>query len=307
MLQPIILPGYVGAAGSPTGNVGSMTNKGVELELGYHKKLGEFDLKFSGNASYLKNEITELGTVDYITGATFQSSSYEISRLAVGHPIGAFYGFEVLDIFQSMSKVQAYVDKNGNMIQPNAKPGDFRFADLNSDGKIDANDRTFIGDPTPTWSYGFTINAAFKGFDLLVFCQGVAGNDVFNGLRRLDIPTANWTSDALGRWTGPNTSTDYPRLVIGDPNGNFSKPSTFFLTNGAYFRFKTIQLGYSIPKKIVNKIGIQLLRVYVTTNNLITFTKYEGYDPEIGGSSYGIDRGVYPQARSFMIGIAVTI
>jgi TonB-linked SusC/RagA family outer membrane protein len=307
MLQPVILPGYVGAAGFPTGNVGSMTNKGVEMELGYHKKIGEFDLKFSGNASYLKNEITELGTVDFISGATFQSSSYEISRLAVGHPIGAFYGFQVLDIFQSMSKVQGYVDKNGNMIQPNAKPGDFRYADLNSDGKIDANDRTFIGDPTPTWSYGFTINAAFKGFDIMVFCQGVAGNDVFNGLRRLDIPTANWTSDALGRWTGPGTSTDYPRLAVGDPNGNFSKPSTFFLTNGSYFRFKTIQLGYTIPKKIVEKIGLQLLRVYVTTNNLITFTKYKGYDPEIGGSSYGIDRGVYPQARSFMIGLTVTI
>ncbi|MCX6279944.1 MAG: TonB-dependent receptor [Bacteroidetes bacterium] len=307
MLQPVILPGYIGANGSPTGNVGSMSNKGVELELGYHKKFGEFDFKFSGNASYLKNEITDLGTVEYISGATFQSSSYEISRLAVGHPMGAFYGFEVLDIFQSMSKVQAYVDKNGNMIQPNAKPGDFRYADLNEDGKIDANDRKFIGDPTPTWSYGFTLNTAFMGFDLLVFCQGVAGNDVFNGLRRLDMPTANWTSDALGRWTGVGTSTDYPRLVIGDPNGNFSKPSTFFLTNGAYFRFKTIQLGYTFPKAIVSKIGLQLLRIYVTANNLFTITKYKGFDPEIGGASYGIDRGVYPQARSFMIGLTVTI
>ena len=306
MLQSVILPGYVGT-GNPLGNVGSMTNKGVEMELGYHKKLGEFDLKFSGNASYLKNEITDLGTVEYISGATFQSSAYEISRLAVGHPIGAFYGFETMGIFQSESQVQNYVDKNGNMIQPNAKAGDFKFADLNEDGKIDANDRTFIGDPTPTWSYGFTINAAFKGIDLLVFCQGVAGNDVFNGLRRLDIPTANWTSDALGRWTGPNTSNDYPRLVVGDPNGNFSKPSTFFLTNGAYFRFKTIQIGYSFPKSIISKAGMQLLRIYVSANNLFTFTKYQGYDPEIGGSSYGIDRGVYPQARSFMVGLSVTL
>ena len=306
MLQPVILPGYVGAAGAPTGNVGSMTNKGVELELGYHKKLGEFDLKFSGNASYLKNEITDLGTVDYITGATFQSSSYEISRLAVGHPMGAFYGFQVLDIFQSQSKVQGYVDKNGNMIQPNAKAGDFRFADLNGDGKIDANDRTFIGDPTPTWSYGFTINAAWKGIDIVVFCQGVAGNDVFNAMRRLDIPTANWTSDALGRWTGTGSTNSYPRLVVGDPNGNFSKPSTFFLTNGSYFRFKTIQLGYSLPKSFINKIGMQNLRFYISANNLITITKYNGYDPEIGGSSYGIDRGVYPQARSFMAGLSLT-
>ncbi len=307
MLQAVILPGYVGAAGYPTGNVGSMSNKGVELELGYKKKLGAFDLGFNGNVSYLKNEITDLGTVDYITGATFQSSAYEISRLAVGHPIGAFYGFEVLSIFQSMAEVRYHKDKNGNIIQPDAKPGDFQFADLNEDGKIDANDRTFIGDPTPTWSYGFTLNGAFKGFDVMLFCQGVAGNDVFNGLRRLDIPTANWTADALDRWTGPGTSDTYPRLVIGDPNKNFSSPSTFYLTNGSYFRFKTIQLGYTLPKTVVSKIGLQMLRVYVSTNNLFTITKYQGFDPEIGGSSYGIDRGVYPQAKSFMVGLAVTL
>ena len=307
MLQDVIIPGYVGASGNPKGNVGTMTNKGVELELGYHKKLGDFDLSFSGNASYLKNEITDLGGLEYLPGgATFQSSSYEISRSAIGHPIGAFYGFDILGIFQSESQVQNYKDKNGNMIQPNAKPGDFKFSDLNGDGKITADDRTFIGDPTPTWTYGFTINAAWKGIDIVVFCQGVAGNDIFNGLRRLDIPTANWTSDAMGRWTGINSSTTYPRLVLGDPNKNFSSPSTFFLSNGSYLRFKTIQIGYTIPKNFVNKIGLQNLRFYVSANNLLTFTKYSGYDPEIGGSSYGIDRGVYPQARSFMAGLTVT-
>jgi TonB-dependent starch-binding outer membrane protein SusC len=306
MLQAVILPGYVGASGSPTGNVGSMTNKGVEMELGYHKKFGDFDVGFSGNASYLKNEITDLGTVDYLTGATFQSSSYEISRLAVGQPIGSFYGFQTLGIFQSKSQVQAYTDENGKMIQPNAQPGDFKFADLNGDGKIDANDRTFIGDPTPTWSYGFTVNAAWKGIDLVVFCQGVAGNDVFNAMRRLDITTANWTADAMGRWHGIGTSETYPRLVVGDPNKNFSSPSPFYLTNGAYFRFKTIQLGYSLPKKVIDKIGMQQFRIYVSGNNLLTFTEYNGYDPEIGGSSYGIDRGVYPQARSYMFGVNLT-
>ncbi|MEI6575331.1 MAG: TonB-dependent receptor [Bacteroidota bacterium] len=306
MLQDVVLPAYVGTAGYPTGNVGSMSNKGVEIELGYKTKLGDFDLGVSGNVSYLKNEITDLGTVDYITGASFQSSSYEISRLQVGHPIGSFYGFEVLDIFQSMSQVQHYVDKNGNMIQPNAKPGDFKWADLNGDGKIDANDRTFIGDPTPTWSFGFTINAAWKGLDLVLFCQGVAGNDVFNGLRRLDMPSANWTTDALGRWHGINTSSDYPRLVLGDPNKNFSNPSTFFLTDGSYLRVKTIQLGYTLPKDLIKKFGMQSLRIYISTNNPLTFTKYKGYDPEIGGSSFGIDRGVYPQAKSFMAGLSVT-
>lgn len=307
MLQDVILPLYVGAEGNPKGNVGSMTNKGVELELKYNKKFGDFDLGFNGNVSYLQNEITDLGQLQVLPGgASFQASNYPISRTEVGHPIGAFYGFEILGIFQSQSQVQNYVDKNGNMIQPNAKAGDFKFADLNGDGKISGDDRTFIGDPTPTWTYGFTINAAWKNFDLTIFCQGVAGNDIFNGLRRLDISGANWTSDAMGRWTGINTSTTYPRLDINDPNKNFSSPSTFFLSNGAYFRFKTVQLGYNIPKTLVNKIGIQALRVYVSSNNLFTITQYNGFDPEIGGGSYGIDRGVYPQARSFIAGLNVT-
>ncbi len=307
MLQPIILPGYVGAAGSPTGNVASMTNKGVELELGYHKQLGQVNFEVKGNCSYLKNEITDLGTVEFRTGANFQSSAYEISRLTVGQPVGSFYGFQVLDIFNSIAEVQHHKDKDGNMIQPNAKPGDFRFADLNSDGKITADDRTFIGDPTPTWTYGFTVSANYKGFDVLLFGQGCAGNDVFNGLRRLDIPAANWTTDALDRWTETNHSQDFPRIVNGDPNKNFTNPSTFYLTSGAYFRIKTLQIGYTIPKTIINKIGLQQLRIYVSSNNLATFTKYTGFDPEIGGGSYGIDRGVYPQARSFVFGLNVTI
>ncbi len=306
MLQPIILPSYVGVAGSPTGNVASMTNKGIELELGYRKQLGEVDLKVSGNASYLKNEITDLGTVEYRTGAGFQSSDYELSRNMVGQPIGSFYGFQILDVFQSAAEVNYHKDENGNKIQPNAKPGDFKYADLNGDGKITADDRTFIGDPTPTWSYGATVNVSSRGFDLMVFGQGVAGNDVYNGLRRLDIPSANWTTAALGRWTGEGTSSDFPRLVNGDPNRNFSYPSNFYLTSGAYFRIKTLQIGYTIPKMVLDKIGIQTLRVYVSSNNLATFTKYPGFDPEIGGGSYGIDRGVYPQARSFLAGINVS-
>jgi len=307
MLQPIVLPAYVGAAGSPTGNVASMTNKGFEIELSYRTQIKDLALELKGNTSYLQNEITDLGTVQYRTGANFQASSYEISRLAVGQPIGSFYGFEILGIFQSLGEIQKYANSDGTLIQPGAKPGDFKYADLNGDGKIDADDRTFIGDPTPTWSYGFTVSAAYKNFDLLVFGQGVGGNDIFNGLRRLDIPSANWTTDALDRWQGVGTSNEYPRLVHADPNRNFSNPSTFHLTNGAYFRVKTIQLGYNFPRTYTQKIGLQQLRLYVGANNLITVTQYKGYDPEIGGASFGIDRGFYPQARSFMAGINVTI
>ncbi len=306
MLRPIILPAYVGS-GNPTGNVASMTNKGFELELGYRKQIGDLYVDVKGNTSYLKNEITDLGTVDYIAGASFQSSTYEISRLAVGHPIGAFYGFQTLGIFKKQSDVLNYVDpETGDPIQPNAEPGDLKFADLNGDGKIGPEDRTFIGDPTPTWTFGFTASAAYKGFDIMVFGQGVAGNDIFNGLRRLDITSANWTTAALDRWTEDNRSTDFPRLVLGDPNKNFTSPSSFYLSNGSYFRIKTLQIGYTLPKSILSSIGFQKLRVYVSSNNLFTITGYEGYDPEIGGSSFGIDRVIYPQARSFLAGVNVT-
>jgi TonB-linked SusC/RagA family outer membrane protein len=303
MLRPIILPAYVGS-GNPIGNVASMTNKGVELELGYRRDLKNISFDIKGNVSYLKNEITDLGTVDYISGASFHASAYEISRLTVGESIGAFYGFKTLGVFKKQSEILSYTDPlTGNLIQPKAQPGDLKFADLNGDGKIGPEDRTFIGDPTPNWTFGITASLNYKKFDLLIFGQGVAGNQIFNGLRRLDIPSSNWTTAALDRWTPENPVTDFPRLVAGDPNKNFTSPSDFYLSDGAYFRIKTLQIGYTLPVSLSNKIGIQKLRVYVSSNNLLTFTGYTGYDPEIGGGSFGIDRGIYPQARAFIGGV----
>ncbi len=307
MLQPIILPAYIGAVGSPTGNIASMTNKGFEVELSYRKRFGDLDLELRGNTSYLVNEITDLGGVDFRTGAFFHGSTYEISRLMVGYPIGVFYGFEVLGVFQSAGEIQNHVNADGALLQPNARPGDFRYNDVNADGVINDDDRTFIGDPTPTWSYGLTVSGRFRGFDLLVFAQGVSGNDIYNALRRLDIPAANWTSAALGRWNGVGTSTTFPRIVEGDPNKNFNNPSSFHLSPGDYIRIKTIQIGYTIPRALAARAGLEQFRVYVSALNPLTFTQYNGFDPEIGGWSFGIDRGFYPQARSFMIGVNVGI
>jgi len=307
MLLGVQLPGYVGAGGSPIGNVADMENTGYELELGYNNTFGDLKFGLRGNISHLKNRITYLGAdKDFLTGATLQSSQYELSRTAVGHAIGSFYGYQILGIFQNQAEVNNYKSKNGQLIQPDARPGDFKWADLDSVAGIGAGDRTFIGDPTPDWSYGFTFDAAYKGFDLVVFGQGAAGNQIFNGLRRLDIPTANWTTRALNRWTGEGTSNDFPRLTTNDPNHNFSNPSSFYLEDGDYFRIKVLQLGYSLPRGLINKINFQKVRIYVSANNLVTFTKYTGFDPEIGGGSYGIDRGFYPQARSFTGGINVT-
>ncbi|MDB5250890.1 MAG: TonB-dependent receptor, partial [Flaviaesturariibacter sp.] len=308
ILQTIQIPGYVGASGGPVGNVADMENTGYELELGYNRMIGDVRLNVKGNVSHLQNRVTFLGQGKAFLegGAALQSSQYNLTRIAVGHAIGSFYGFEQLGIFQTQAEVDAYRNKNGQLIQPGARPGDFKWADLDTNGVINASDRTFIGDPTPDWSYGFNVNAAYKGFDLTVFGQGAAGNQIYNALRRLDIPTANWTTKALNRWTGTGTSNDFPRMTIDDPNKNYSSPSSFLLENGDYFRIKMLQIGYSLPRTLLNRAHFQNVRVYVSANNLVTFTKYTGYDPEIGGGSYGIDRGFYPQAKSFTAGINLT-
>lgn len=299
------IPAYVGAISNPAANVATMENRGLELELNYRKDLGDWYLSVSANGSYLENEVTDLGAgVDFLSGGqSFHASNYPITRTAVGQPINSFYGFQSLGIFQTPGEVEAYLNADGLPIQPGAQPGDFKWADLDGDGAITEMDRTFIGDPTPTYTFGLTINAAYKGFDLLLFGQGAAGNMIFQGLRRLDVANANWQGRALGRWTGEGTSTDFPRLVNGDPNNNFSNPSTFYLEAGDYFRLKTVQLGYTFPNHLIGKAGLEYLRLYLMAENLLTFTNYTGYDPEIGGGVFSIDRGIYPQARSFMLGL----
>ena len=309
MLLSEQLPLYVGAASNPPGNIGNMDNKGVELELGYNKKVGEVSLSLHANGSLLRNRVTWLGVTPYLTGATLQSSAYELTRTAPGYAYNSYYGFQTLGIFQTQADVNNYVNKSGGMIQPNAKPGDFKWADLNGDGTITANDRKFIGTSIPTYTFGFTVSAAWKNFDILVFSQGAGGNKLYQGLRRLDIQTANYSTKALNRWTGAGTSNDYPRLVDGDPNNNFTNPSAFNLESGAYIRIKNLQVGYTLPRDLLRKATLQKVRVYVSCYNLITFTKYTGYDPEIGGvngqQNAGIDRGFYPQARSFQAGLSV--
>jgi len=309
LMQPSI-PYYIGALQTPWANIGSMNNKGIEIELGFKKKVGQVGLDFKTNVTYIKNEVTSLGSTAFLTYGTMQSSAYEVSRKAVGQPINSFYGFQTLGIFQNAAEVNSYVNKAGGLIQPNARPGDFKWADLDGDGAITSADRTFLGDPTPHWMFGFTGSATYKDFDIRIFVQGATGNKIFQQLRRLDIPTANYSTKAMSRWTGEGTSNDYPRLIDSDPNNNFNNPSSFYLEDGSYLRIKTLQIGYNIPKNVLAKAKIQAARIYVSGNNLLTLTKYTGYDPEIGGTGggwlYSIDRGIYPQARSFMAGINLT-
>jgi hypothetical protein len=294
----------VGATSSPVGNVADMENRGVEIELSYRKRFGDFNFSTNGNVSFLKNEVTYLGNgINFITsGAAGFQSMGSITRTQVGQPYNAFFGFQTAGIFQNAAEVNAYKSAEGNVIQPNAKPGDFRWVDTDGNGTINDNDRTFLGNGLPKYTIGLTVNMDYKNFDCMIFAQASGGNKIFQGLRRLDILNANYQTKVLSRWTGEGSSNDYPRLTNNDTNGNFGKPSDFYLEDGSYVRFKIIQLGYTLPNKLVSKIGASKLRLFVTAENLLTLTNYSGYDPEIGGSIFGIDRGYYPQARSLQFG-----
>ena len=301
------IPGYVGAISNPAANVADMENTGLELELGYRKRLGEFDLSLNGNISHYKNKITYLGDgilFSTTNQQTVQTTTYPITRSIIGQPFNSFFGFKTMSIFQNQEEIDAYVDKDGRKIQPNAAPGDFRWKDVDGNGVINENDRMILGNALPTVTYGMTLNAAYKGFDLVLFGQGGAGNKIYQGLRRLEVQEANWQRKALGRWTGEGSTNSYPRLTRDDKNNNFTNPSDFYLEDGDYFRIKVLQIGYSLPAALIRKAGLARARVYLMSENLVTFTKYSGYDPEIGGGSgAGIDRGFYPQARSFMAGV----
>jgi TonB-dependent starch-binding outer membrane protein SusC len=307
ILRSVVIPGYVGVVGLPADNVADMQNTGVEVELGYRKRFGDLNLSVNGNVTYVKNEVLYVAAdTNFVGGeASFQSMG-AVTRIQVGQSYNAFWGYNRLGVFQNEAEIANNKTSNGTIIQPNARPGDFRWADTNGDGQITQLDKVFLGSNLPKFTFGFTINMDYKGFDMLAFAQGAAGNKIFQGLRRLDVGNANFPTKALGRWTGEGTSNDYPRLVSNDPNGNFTNMSDFYLEDGDYLRLKVLQFGYTLPNKWFGKTGISRLRVYVTGENLVTLTNYTGYDPEVGGGVFGIDKGQYPQARTFFGGIQLT-
>jgi TonB-linked SusC/RagA family outer membrane protein len=304
ILRTIPIPGYVGVSELPVGNVADMDNKGIEFELGYNKTFGDVTFSANGNLAYLKNEVTYLNSdADFIAGGAGFQSMGPVTRIQVGQSYNSFYGYKTAGIFQNWNEINAYVNPAGELIQPKAVPGDLKWVDNDGSGLITEDDKTFLGSSIPKYTYGLTLNAAYKGFDMMVFMQGAAGSKIFQGLRRLDIEYSNWQTVAMSRWTGEGTSNDYPRLTAKDDNENFGKMSDFYLEKGDYLRLKQLQLGYTINSELLKKIDITRLRIYLQSENLLTFTGYTGYDPEIGGGVYGIDKGFYPQARSFIAGL----
>ena len=306
MLMEMPVPSYLGE-NKPTGNIGDMENSGVEMELGYKWHIADAKFSAKANLTYLHNELVNLGNdTGYMDIDGIGGLSGGGTRGSNGQPFPYFFGYKTNGIFQTTDEVNAYKNASGGLIQPKAQPGDVRFVDVNGDGQITSADRTNIGNGTPSWTGGFNFNAEWKGFDMNLFLQGVTGNDVFDGTYRTDVYSGNFPSWMLGRWTGPGTSNKYPILRSGDANNWLV--SDLYICDGSYLRIKNISLGYTLPQNISRKFFIDRLRVFVMAENLVTWTKYWGFDPEIssGGTSLGVDRGVYPQARTWTVGVNVS-
>lgn len=302
MLKEMSIPSYLGES-KPWGNVGSMENSGIEVDLGYRFTVGDFNVRVGGNLSYLKNKLINLGNSDGFEMKDNVHMLGNVSRAENGEVYPFFYGYKTAGIFQNQAQIDAYVNERGEKIQPHAAPGDVIFVDMNGDGVLDDADRTKIGKGTPDWTYGINLSASWKDFDFSMLIAGAIGNDIFDATRRLDLRYVNLPAEMMGRWHGEGTSNVLPRFTWTNNNDNY-RVSDLYIKDGSYMRLKNIQLGYTLPKSWTNKVFISSLRVYVAAENLLTLTGYEGFDPEISyDASAGIDRGIYPQARTFTLGV----
>lgn len=307
MLMPALLPSYIGIE-QPWTNGGRMLNWGIEADLGYKFHAGPVNFAINGNISYLRNRLIDYGNETGASNLDAVQAVGTVSRAENGEVYPFFYGYKTDGLFQTQEEIDAYVNDKGELLQPNARPGDVRFVDFDGNGYINDDDRTKIGKGMPDITYALNFNVEWQGLDLTLFFQGIAGNDIFDATRRPDLSLSNQPAWMINRWTGPNTSTTIPRVTEQDPNDNW-RSSDLYIKDGSYLRLKNLQIGYSLPKKWMQKIHFQKIRVYFSAENLITFTKYDGFDPEIGsgGTSIGIDAGCYPQSRTLSIGANIVL
>ncbi len=306
LLETIPIPAHVGND-PPVANVGSVENRGLEFGLNWRNNTGIFNYSVGFNISKNKNTVTHIGNDDKVLpGATWATSGF-VTRIEEGLPIGYFWGYKTDGIFQNQDEIFRHINKEGEVLQPSALPGDVIFVDYNEDGVINENDRTLIGNPTPDWIIGLNASLEYKGFDFSLLINSSLGNDIFNGMQRRDLRYTNRSVDILDRWTGEGTSNTQPRFTWIDTNNN-NRISDLYIEDGSYVRVKNMQLGYNLPLPIISKIGAKNLRIYFSAENLLTISAYSGADPEIGAMSstdIGIDRGVYPQSRTFRFGTSV--
>jgi hypothetical protein len=294
-----VTAGYSDTSYTPI-NAGTMDNKGIELSINSLNLTGELRWETQVVASYNRNRVLNLNSDTPIYQN--QVNNNYLTILNVGYPMNTFYGYIKDGIFQTPAEVaSASVQVAGG-----TAAGDIRFKDIDNNGVIDENDRTFIGNPNPAWLFSMTNTLSYKGFDLSLYLQGIAGNKIYNvnNIDAMGMASANNQIEAVtGRWQGEGSSNTMPRAVFADPNQN-NRPSTHFVEDGSYLRVKNLTFGYNLPQSLLKKIDVERVRVYMTCQNLLTFTKYTGFDPEVGIN--GLDSSRYPISRTIGFGLNLT-
>ena len=322
-LFQVPLPSYLTGGGAqyggidaPYSNIGSMQNKGYDITLGYNTKENTFNWNSSLVLSHYKNELTSIQS-DLVLIQQINTNGYipvDVTNSIVGNPIGMFYGYETDGLFTDLATLNSAPIQFGQTVglgTGHTYLGDVKYKDINGDGKIDEKDKTFIGNPHPNFTFGFTNNFKYKNFDLSIFLQGSSGNDILNLTKRNGTLNANLFQnqlvDASNYWSPTNTNTNTPR-----PINNLDNPNIFisdrYVEDGSYLRIQNLSFGYSLPQNVISKIKMTRVRVYGSIQNLHTFTKYTGYDPEVGSFNQnalltGIDNGRYPSPRTYSFGV----
>lgn len=305
LIPDIPISGIIGTGGPggrfPTINAGDVVNRGFEFAINYEDNIGDFNFGINYTAAFIHNEVTRVNNgTGFLLGGNFGLST-PATIMRAGDPLGSFYGYKTDGIFQNQAEVDAHLPQNG--IGAAAQPGDLRFVDVNGDGELNANDRTYIGDPIPDATMGINLHFEYKGFDFVGYGFASLGNDMLRNYERTlnDVNRHNYT---LGRWHGEGTSNSIPRVTTGATANNVL--SDYFVEDASYFRIQNVQLGYSLNNEVTSSLGITKLRFYVGVNNLYTFTKYRGFDPGASSGlplSSGIDFGFYPIPRTYLFGL----
>lgn len=307
LIQYIPVSGILGTtapgSGSPTVNAGEVVNKGFEFMLSYNDTIGEnLSISTSINATTLENEVTKVNNNSgFIEGGGFGVGQLAPSRMEVGFPIGYFYGYQTDGIFQNRADVILHPSQVA--LGAAGAPGDFRFKDLNEDGIIDDKDRTYLGDPIPDYTFGYNLGLNYKNFDFSLYAFASVGQDIVRNYERVQV-YANRLNYYIERWRGEGTSNTVPRLTTRSTSNNVL--SDFFVEDGSFIRLQTVQLGYKLPEKLIEKIQLDQFRVFVTAENLVTLTKYKGFDPAASSGApigSGIDNGFYPIPTTITAGI----
>lgn len=301
-----------------TFNVGKIRNTGFDIEVNYRNRIGkELSYSVGANLGYVRNKVKNTdGSNAVLYSDRKVLGNQNVSVTQVGLPIGSFFAYDAIGVFQTQEEVDEYNKKaqeNGYSYyqQTGTGPGDLIFRDVNNDGHITSDDIVHVGDPWPDFTYGFHVDLNYKWFDFNVLFQGVQGNDIFNNFRQVThslYNDYNTTTHALDRWTGPGSTNENFRSSTSDPNNNKSSVSTWYIEDGSYLRMKNIHIGFTFPQQWLSKCAISKLRIYASAQNLLTFTKYEGFDPEFSASqntAFGIDTGNYPQYKTFLFGLQI--